>query len=283
MKKFKHLTEEERYQIQHGLDDMKSFKQISKEIGRDCTTVSKEIRSRREFRKTGALGNAFNDCVHHIGCLENVVCDNTYYRKKLCRNCIQIKCFKSCKHYTKEICQGRETSPYVCNGCDKKNRCTLEKAYYYARGAQIEYKSVLTESRCGICADDNEIKRLDEYISPLLKNGQSIHHILSNSAGKIMWFEKTIYKYVNNSLFSARNIDLRRILRFRPRKSNHESLKINRACFNERIYEDYKKYTDENPSVHTVQMDTVHGKAGGKCLLILHFVDAHFILCISIG
>jgi len=279
MSKFKHLNEEERYQIQYGLDQRKSFKQIARDLGRDCTTISKEIRSRMAFKQTGSLGNAFNDCAHRIGCLENGVCDNNIdCRKKLCRNCTQTKCFKFCKNYTKEVCRRRDSVPYVCNGCDKKNRCTLEKAFYYARAAQIEYKTVLTESRCGICADDNEIKRLDEYISPLLKNGQSIHHILSNSAGKIMWSEKTIYKYVNNSLFSARNIDLRRKLRFRPRKSNHESLKINRACFNERTYKDYNKYINDNPSIHTVEMDTVHGKPGGKCLLTLHFVDANYML-----
>jgi len=89
----------------------------------------------------------------------------------------------------------------------------------------MEYKSVLTEYRCGICADENEIQRLDKYLSPLLKNGQSIHNVLTNSAGKIMWSKKTIYKYVDNGMFSARNIDFHRKVRFRPRKSNHESLK----------------------------------------------------------
>ena len=278
MSKFKHLTEEERYKIQYGLEQRKSFKQIAREIGRDCTTVSKEIRFKREFRKTGALGNAFNDCVQRIGCLESSVCDNPNCRRKLCRNCTKTTCFKFCKNYAKEVCHRRELPPYVCNGCDKKNRCTLEKAFYYARAAQIEYKTVLTESRCGVCADEKEIQRLDQYISPLLKNGQSIHHVLTNASGKIMWSEKTIYKYVDSGLFSARNIDLRRKVRFRPQKSNHESLKVDSACYNGRTYNDCKKYIDENPGVHTVEMDTVHGKIGEKCLLTLHFVDAHFML-----
>ena len=278
MNKFKHLTEDERYEIQYGLDQRKSFKQIAREIGRDCTTVSKEIRTRRTFKQTGAWGNAFNDCVHRIGCLENGVCDNIHCRKKLCRNCTKMRCFKFCKSYTKQQCQARESFPYVCNGCNKKTKCTLEKAFYYARSAQMEYKTVLTESRCGICADESEIQRLDQYISPLLKNGQSIHHVLTNSASKIMWSEKTIYKYIDNGLFSARNIDLRRKVRFRPRKSNHKLLRIDKACHNGRTYEDYNKYIDENPGVHTVEMDTVHGNPGGKCLLTLHFVDAHYML-----
>jgi IS30 family transposase len=93
-----------------------------------------------------------------------------------------------------------------------------------------------------------------------------------------MYSEKTIYKYVDLGLFAARNIDLRRKVRFKPRKSNHESLKVDRRCHIGRTYDDYNKYMEENPGYHVVQMDTVHGSIGGKCLLTLHFVDAHFML-----
>jgi IS30 family transposase len=109
-------------------------------------------------------------------------------------------------------------------------------------------------------------------------NGQSIHHILANSKDEVMYSEKTMYKYVDAGLFDARNIDLRRKVRFRPRKSNHESLKIDRSCHLGRSYTDYQAFTLDNPKQHTVEIDTVYGKVGGKCLLTLHFVCAHFML-----
>jgi len=278
MNKHKHLSENDRYAIMHGLNEKKSFKGIGKEIERDCTTIAKEVRTRRTFKQTGCFGSVFNDCKHRAECTENNLCDAPPCRNKACKRCTKAPCRRLCKSYEKEICQIREQPPYVCNGCDRKNKCSLEKALYVARGAHLEYKSVISESRSGVCADEGEIRRLDSLISPLLMNGQSIHHILANSPGKVMWSEKTIYKYVDMGLLKAGNLDLRRKVRFRPRKSKHESLKVDRSCHIGRNYDDYKDYVSESPGVRTVQMDTVHGKVGGKCLLTLHFVIAHFML-----
>ena len=277
MSKFKHLSENERYAIMHGLDKKKSFKEIGREIGHDCTTVSKEVRSKRVFKQFGAYGSTFNDCVHRVECTQNSLCNGVPCRNKLCKRCTKTRCRKLCEDYEKEVCQKREKPPYVCNSCNIKSRCTLEKAEYKARGAHMEYKSILSESRSGICADESEVQRLDNYISPLLKKGQSVHHILKNSAGNIMWSEKTMYKYVDLGLFKADNFDLRRKVRFRPRKSKHEKLKVDKACHIGRTYADFQKYTSDNPRIHVVEMDTVHGKQGGKCLLTLHFKTAHFM------
>lgn len=42
--KNKHLSYDERLEIESGLKDNLSFKQIAKNIDRDCTTISKEIK-----------------------------------------------------------------------------------------------------------------------------------------------------------------------------------------------------------------------------------------------
>ena len=278
MNKGKHLTEDERYQIMYGIDKGKSFKQLGKEIGRDCTTISKEIRARRIFKQSGAFGNMFNDCKHRRECLETDLCHEPSCRRKSCKRCTKMRCYKLCESYGKEVCKKREKPPYCCNGCDTRSKCSLEKALYVARSAHDEYKTLLGESRSGICADESEIARLDEYISPLLKNGQSVHNILTHSSGNVMWSEKTIYKYVDMGLFNAGNLDLRRKVRFRPRKSKHESFKVDKVCRIGRTLDDYQKYHIENPDIHVVEMDTVHGKVGGKCLLTLQFEKANFML-----
>lgn len=45
MRKHKHLSIEERSTIKSMLDQSASFKTIARALGRDCTTISKEVRS----------------------------------------------------------------------------------------------------------------------------------------------------------------------------------------------------------------------------------------------
>lgn len=279
MNKHKHLSDDERYDIQHGLSERMSFKQIALKIGRDCTTIAKEVRLHRTFKQTGSFGNPFNDCNFRFGCSENALCPDKRCRTKQCQRCTYIQCRKLCERYEKQICPKRDKPPYVCNGCADRNKCTLEKAVYSATSAHKEYIQVLSESRSGICADENELQRLDALFSDLIvNNGQSIHHICVTSPDCVMWSEPTIFKYIGMGLIRAKNIDLPRKVRFRPRKSKHDSFLVNKSCRIGRTYEDYKKFIADNPDSMVVEMDTVHGRIGGKCLLTLHFVNAHFML-----
>ncbi|MDR2175231.1 MAG: helix-turn-helix domain-containing protein, partial [Synergistaceae bacterium] len=52
----KHTELSQRIRIEMMLNDRKSFKSIARELGRDCTTVSKEVRLRRISKCTGAYG-----------------------------------------------------------------------------------------------------------------------------------------------------------------------------------------------------------------------------------
>lgn len=51
--KNKHLTLDDRFDIQHGLDACLSFKAIGAQIRKDCTTISKEVRAHIIFAKKG--------------------------------------------------------------------------------------------------------------------------------------------------------------------------------------------------------------------------------------
>lgn len=66
--KQKHLDLKSRYVIEHSLDSSMSFKAIARELGKDCTTISKEIRNHLVFKKSGALGKPFNDCALRFDC-----------------------------------------------------------------------------------------------------------------------------------------------------------------------------------------------------------------------
>lgn len=62
MQKQKHLNLEARILIETSLNQHLSFKSIAKELGKDCTTISKEIKSHISFDKTGTFGRPFQDC-----------------------------------------------------------------------------------------------------------------------------------------------------------------------------------------------------------------------------
>ena len=85
---------------------------------------------------------------------------------------------------------------------------------YNAASADREYKDILSEARTGISYSEEEIAHLDQLISPLIRKGQSINHICVNNKDSIMVSERTIYRLIDYSLFSARNIDLVRKVKY---------------------------------------------------------------------
>lgn len=89
MNKNKHLSLSERISIEKLLEQHLSFKAIGRELGRDCTTISKEVKSYVIFRKSGCYGQEFNDCSNRKNCTYSKLCHNPSCKFKLCFNCSQ--------------------------------------------------------------------------------------------------------------------------------------------------------------------------------------------------
>lgn len=272
MTKQKHMNLDARATIELELGKATSFKGIGLLLGKDCTTISKEVRVHRTFEKTGAYGKAFNDCQHSVlhNCDFRHICDRCTSKNRPCWSC--GKCTGNCISYIKYTCPKLSKPPYVCNGCKDRSKCCLEKAFYRASKAQKEYDSLKSESRSGFAVSEAELKQLDNVISPLIKNGHSIHHISIHHADEIMKSERTLYKYINNGLFTARNLDMPRVVRMRPRKGKPTALKVDKSCRINRSYEDYQIYLSKNPDTPVCQLDSVEGVKGGAVLLTIHFV-----------
>lgn len=258
------------------LKDSFSFKAIAIELDRDCTTISKEVKHHITIKRTGSYGRSFNNCVYRFDCKYSYICDSPSCRNQYCRFC--SRCSEFCSNYKEYICQLLSKPPYVCNGCDKLRNCTLQKSLYSADAAQNEYEVCRVESRSGITLDEAEILRLDKIISPLIQRGQSIHHICSNNRDAIMHSEKSIYNYIDYSLFSARNIDLPRKVVYRPRKKTTSRFKVDKACRIGRTYQDFLVFMKDHPDTPIVEMDSVEGTKGGKVLLTIHFIDSQFMI-----
>ena len=277
MNTHKHLTFDDRCKIHQLLAQHVSFRQIALELDKDPSTISKEIRNHLQFKKIGSQGKAFNDCSHRTDCWGQKLCGDQTCRR-YCKYCYQKSCRTCCSEYQCETCRNLSKPPYVCNGCTAKNKCTLEKRVYDAKFAQQEYEATLSESRKGIQATEEEICRLDGIITPLLRQGQSLHHICISNRDLIMQHERTMYNWVDDCILQARNIDMPRRVRFGVRKPKKDNFKVDRQCRLNRTLEDYLAYQNENPGLPIVEMDSVEGIKGGKVLLTIHFKTPEFML-----
>ena len=272
-----YLTYEGRLEIEAGLKERRTFGEIGRQIGKDRTTVAKEVKRNAVDKKTGVPGYPYNACIHRKNCKKKNICGIECTRKSAysCRLCSH--CNTSRTDFKEEICTGLNKAPYVCNGCLEQDKCILRKRVYLTSDAQGKTEDSISNARSGILSSEEELLRLNSIISPLIENGQSVHQIYVNYKDELMCSEKTIYNYIDSGLFDVRNIDLPRKVKYRQRRKEKE-FKVDRACRNGRTYEDFKKYMEKNPEVPLVQMDSVVGKKGGKVLLTVHFVDTSLML-----
>lgn len=274
MNKQKHLNLESRIIIETKLNEGESFKAIGRLLNKDCTTISKEVKNHISFEKSGSYGKAFNDCLlaFQHECFAQKVCQECTSRKnRFCWSC--GKCSSSCILYQKYVCPKLSKPPYVCNGCSQRSKCSLEKHLYKASYAQKEYELVRRESRSGFALSESELRQINDIVSPLLMKGQSLHHIALHHADELMKSERTLYAYVNSGLFTARNIDMPRTVRMRPRKNVSKKLKVDKSCRLGRDFSCFQTYTEEHPDLPVRQIDSVEGSKGGAVLLTIHFVE----------
>jgi len=269
-----HLTHEDRVKLELMIKSRYSLNKIAKELDKSPSTITREVKKHYVLSDKVNYHRIPNRCIHRTNCDKSYLCSKhiPVCRKKSCRLCEY--CNDVCTEFVEEKCSKLNSSPFVCNGCADENKCTLFKRFYISDIAHKKYSETLSESRKGVNLTEREFTYLDDLFSPLLLSGQSIHHIWVNNKNEMICSKKSIYRYVNGSLFSARNIDLPRVVRMKPRKTKPLECKIDRSCYLGRTYEEFKKYLSENPGIQVVEMDTVEGVKGGKVLLTLHFKGA---------
>ena len=202
------------------------------------------------------------------------------HRTTISKEVILHKTNKTGKISNKYICDKLLKPPYVCNSCNHKHLCKLNKSYYYAKTAEEEYLNLLKESREGIKLSKSEIYEIDNIISPLIKyNKQSINHVYINHPDLLYFSKPTFYSYINRGLFSCRNIDLPRKMRLKVNKNNYKRRsRIESAVRIGRRYNDFLNYLSTHPNCSIVEMDTVEGVKGGDVFLTIFFRNSNLML-----
>ena len=271
------FTYEERLTLQKELKESHSMKSIAQRLEKNPTTISREIKKYSSEVATGYPGFPYNACKNRLNCRKKDICGKECTHKsapycKLCRSCNE-----RCSDFIPEICSARFRPPYVCNGCESIGKCSLMKTIYDAEHAHIAAHHKISESRSGLCVSEEEVARLNKIITPLVLQGQSIHQIYIEHKNELMCSEKTIYNYVDASLFDVRNIDLPRKVRFRERYKKPE-FKVDKGCRIGRSFKEFESFMEKNPDTAVVQMDSVIGAKGGKVLLTIHFVESSLML-----
>lgn len=261
----KHLSTSQRIHIEKGLYDGLSFAAIARKIEKHPSTIAKEIKKYRTFQPQEKNSKKPLRCSLFKECTMRFLCDKTDC-VKMCKLCYNVKlqvpkCSYLCPEYREPRCPSIEKAPYVCNSCLKIKRCNKNKAFYIAQNADVSSHELLVSCRTGINQHPSDIALLDDLISPLLKKGQSLAHIYAFHGHEIPCSRKTLYNYIDQGVFTARNIDMRRKVRYKckPRK---KGTRISLAAKEFRIgrtYEDFQKYIQANPEIPVVELDTVEG------------------------
>ena len=261
----KHLSTSQRIHIEKGLNDGLSFAAIARKLDKHPSTIAKEVKKYRTFQPREMDPKSPLRCSLFKECTMRFLCDEKDC-VKMCKTCFDVKlrvskCRYLCPEYKEPQCELIQKAPYVCNSCSKIKRCNKNKAFYIAQNADKSSQDLLVSCRQGINQDPADIAILDELISPLLSQGQSLAHIYAFHGHEIPCSRKTLYNYIDQGVFTAKNIDLRRRVRYKckPRKT---ATRVSLAAKEFRIgrtYEDFQIYLQANPMAPVVELDTVEG------------------------
>jgi IS30 family transposase len=235
-----HLTFDMRVEIQECLDKGMSYKAIARLIGKDPTTVSREVKR------------------HIVVTVSSVVRYDKVSGEKILGICPLLK-----------------KPPFVCNPCKKRYTvCPYDKHTFVAKRAHQEYCNTLREAREGTALNKEEFYENDRIISTALKNGQHVYHVLQS--GHISASKSTVYLHIKKGYMSVSKMDTPRMAKFKTRKTRREPY-IPKALKIGRTYEDFCTYIAESSFTSWVEMDTVIGRQGGKAIMTFDFTFCNFM------
>ena len=262
---FTHLTFGDRLIINTGIERGASKTSIAITIGKDNSTVGKEIKLHRVVK---------HKCSMPLECSRYRKC--AYGRQ----------CTTDCPDYEPFKCNRRDRSPGACNGCPNWSRCRFDKIVYDPHLAQKAYQETLVDARQGVNLTYQEAKEMAQIVTPLLKQGQSPYMIVSNHP-ELGICEKTLYNYIESGVFQeitgVAPLDLRRQVSRKLPKARKQQYKKreDRAYLKGRLFSDYKQYREDHPDTFVAQMDTVYNdETNGPFIQTFKFLETNLLLAL---
>lgn len=229
----------------------------------DRINIAQLLNENKSFRKIALI----------IGCAVSSITNEIKARRKLkgslyFGDSIRILCTRLIK------------APFVCNGCECLPTCKKPKYLYDPYFADEQYKTTLVKSRSHIHTSSEGIDYLNNLLDDrILKKNQGIDHIFNSN--EIGVSKSTIYRYIDSGLLNVKNIDLKRKVRYKPRKPKENKTISKRQSPNKigRKYIDYLSYKNSHPNVSIAEFDTVIGKKDeGYCIFTIILTKSKFML-----
>ena len=239
--KHKHLTLDDRQEIMECLDKNIAFKAIARRIGKDPTTVSKEVKKHLELREAPAA--------------KTITSDGTVIDERRCPLLLK--------------------APFACNPCDKRRRnCGFQKQLYIAKKAQAEYEALLVSARDGVALNKEEFWEADAIITEGIKKGQRLYHIMES--GNVSYSKSSAYRNLHRGFLSISKTDMPRVVKFKQRKQPRKD-SVPKVIRKGRTFADFQDYIADNDITSWVEMDTVIGRPGGKVIMTFDFTICNFM------
>jgi len=240
-KKYKHLTSDDRQEIMECLDKGVAFKAIARKIGKDPTTISKEVKKHLKIVEPSSA--------------KVTKPDGTPIEERRCPSLLK--------------------APFVCNPCEKRRRyCHFQKQFYIAKSAHSEYESLLSEAREGIPLNKDDFWKADTIISSGMKKGQRLYHIMATH--DVGFSKSSAYRHLHRGYLSASKLDFPRLVKFKARKQYRADC-VPKALRTGRTYDDFLSFIEERGIRSWVEMDTVIGRVGGKVIMTFDFTFCNFM------
>ena len=240
-KKYKHLTFDDRQEIMECLDKGVTFKAIARRVGKDQTTISKEVKKHLKIVEP-SYAKATKP-------------DGTPVEDRLCPSLLK--------------------APFVCNPCEKRRRnCHYQKQLYVAKSAHSEYEALLSEAREGIPLNKDQFWEADAVIAEGIKKGQHLYHIMETH--DVGFSKSSAYRHLNRGYLSVSKLDFPRVVKFKARKQYRADC-VPKALRVGRTYDDFLDFVEEHGIKSWVEMDTVIGRVGGKVIMTFDFTFCNFM------
>lgn len=269
-KPLKHFSPEERSRIEALLGENFSLRYISDRLDKSPSTISREISKHAVTHTPRSC-----DCIYSKDCSRLHVCGASSCRKK-CKSCNKAK--KYCNDYIQAFCDTRLSHPlHLCNSCHKRSFCHFEQRFYCARTAQRQYRDTLVNSRNGFDLSAGELQQINSIVTPLVRRGQSIYHIVKTNQEALPVSESSVRRLISSCELDIRLVDLPEAVKRKPRRKPQPHPEPP-ASKTGHLYQNFLSFIQHN-DVPVVQMDCVEGvQSDTGAILSLHFVAFHMQL-----
>ncbi len=282
-KKNKPLDEFELSKIETMLNECYNATQIAQALGRDSSTIQKEIKNFSTVCKTNKECKV---CKNYQTCSKTKICGNNML-VGYCSRCKDCKiAVDNCSEYEPVVsCEKLKGRKKVCNGCPNFTQCRKAKLIYSAKKAWKQHEENRLKSVKKYKAIDN-VEYMEE-LSKRIKLGQSPEvalNTLEKDYGKDKISVPTLYKRIDAGKMTCKNIDLRNKLTRKPKNEERQTKEDrNKHRANGRSYHDLTEEEQTKRKAGYGQMDTVIGVPGGKLLLTLVNKQTSFLFGLPVA